>query len=51
VRAAMVKLKDTPKGREILKGVNPNATALVPAADTDYDNLRQVLKALGQLGK
>jgi phosphonate transport system substrate-binding protein len=51
VRVAMVKLKDTPKGREILKAVNPNATALVPAADTDYDNLRQVLKALGQLGK
>jgi phosphonate transport system substrate-binding protein len=51
VRAAMAKLKDTPEGREILKGVNPNTTALVPAVDTDYDNLRQVLKALGQLGK
>ena len=51
VRVAMVKLKDTPRGREILKAVNPNATALVPAVDTDYDNLRQVLKALGQLGK
>lgn len=50
VRTAMLKLKDTPRGREILKAINPNTTALVPAADADYDNLRQVLKALGQLG-
>jgi phosphonate transport system substrate-binding protein len=51
IRAAMVKLKYTPEGREILKAVNPKTTALVPAADTDYDNLRQILKALGQLDK
>lgn len=50
VRTAMLRLKDTPRGREILKAINPNTTALVPAADADYDNLRDVLKALGQLG-
>ena len=51
LRSAMLRLKDTPGGREILEAIKPHTTALVPAVDTDYDNLRQVLKALGQLGK
>lgn len=51
LRSAMLKLKDTPGGREILEAIKPHTTALVPAADADYDNLRQVLKALGQLNR
>ena len=51
LRSAMLRLKDTPDGREILEAIKPHTTALVPAADTDYDNLRQVLKALGQLDR
>ena len=51
LRSAMLRLKDTPGGREILETIKPHTTALVPAVDTDYDNIRQVLKALGQLGK
>jgi len=51
LRSAMLKLKDTSGGREILEAIKPHTTALVPAADADYDNLRQVLKALGKLGK
>jgi len=51
LRNAMLKLKDTPGGREILEAIKPHTTALVPAVDADYDNLRQVLKALGKLGK
>jgi phosphonate transport system substrate-binding protein len=51
LRSAMLKLKDTPGGREILEAIKPHTTALVPAVDADYDNLRQVLKALGKLGK
>ncbi len=51
LRSAMLRLKDTPGGREILEAIKPHTTALVPAADTDYDNLRQVLKALGQLNR
>jgi len=51
LRSAMLRLKDTPGGREILEAIKPHTTALVPATDTDYDNLRQVLKALGQLNR
>lgn len=51
LRSAMLKLKDTPGGREILEAIKPHTTALVPAADADYDNLRQVLKALGQMNR
>jgi len=51
LRSAMLRLKDTPGGREILEAIKPHTTALVPAVDADYDNLRQVLKALGKLGK
>jgi ABC-type phosphate/phosphonate transport system substrate-binding protein len=51
LRSAMLRLKDAPGGREILEAIKPHTTALVPAVDADYDNLRQVLKALGKLGK
>jgi len=51
LRNAMFTLKDTPGGREILEAIKPHTTALVPAMDADYDNLRQVLNALGKLGK
>jgi phosphonate transport system substrate-binding protein len=51
LRNAMFRLKDTPGGRGILEAIKPHTTALVPAVDADYDNLRQVLIALGKLGK
>ena len=40
---ALLTLKDTEAGRAILNRVHPGTTALVPAQDTDYDNLRAML--------
>ncbi|MEK7206602.1 MAG: phosphate/phosphite/phosphonate ABC transporter substrate-binding protein [Pseudomonadota bacterium] len=51
LRSAMLRLKDSPGGREILEAIKPHTTALGSGVDADYDNLRQVMKALGTLEK
>ncbi|MBI3546051.1 MAG: phosphate/phosphite/phosphonate ABC transporter substrate-binding protein [Gammaproteobacteria bacterium] len=43
LRRALLQMKDTPKGQAIMAAIHPNMTALVPAADTDYDSLRVIL--------
>lgn len=50
VRAALYRLSDTPEGREILNGIKQGTTAMAPVTDTDYDNLRAVLKQLSEHG-
>lgn len=44
VQKALLGLKDRPEGREILAAIQKGLTALVPAEDREYDNLRAVLK-------
>jgi phosphonate transport system substrate-binding protein len=48
IRQAMLGLGRSPDGAAILKSINPRTTALVTVTDDDYNNLRQVLKALGK---
>ena len=48
IRQAMLALGNTPDGDRILHAINPQATALVTVMDSDYNNLRQVLKAIGK---
>ena len=46
IRQAMLALDNAPDGERILRAINPQATALVTVADSDYNNLRQILKGL-----
>jgi len=50
VLTALRELRNRPGGPEILGAVQKNLSALVPAADGDYDNLRAVLKELKAAG-
>ena len=50
VRTALYQLSDTQQGRMILSNIKQGVTALVPVADADYDNLRDVLKLLSEHG-
>lgn len=49
-RAAMLALKDAPGGKEILEAIKPFTTGLVPAKDSDYDSMREILRALEKTG-
>ncbi len=51
LRQALWHLKDTPKGTALMEGVHKGMTALVPAADKDYDSLRTILRAVGTTGR
>lgn len=46
LRAALLRLKALPEGAAIMQSIKKDMTALIPAADNDYDNLRTVVKAL-----
>lgn len=46
LRAALLRLKTLPEGAAIMQSIKKDMTALIPAADNDYDNLRTVVKAL-----
>jgi phosphonate transport system substrate-binding protein len=46
LRAALLRLKSLPEGAAIMRSIKKDMTALIPAADSDYDNLRTVVKAL-----
>ncbi len=50
VRRALLGLRDAPGGAAILDRLHKGATGLVPAADSDYDNLREILRALAAAG-
>jgi len=50
VKNALYRLSASPEGRAILSGLKRGITGMVPAQDADYDNLREVLKTLGDLG-
>ena len=46
LRKALYNLKNTSEGEEIMKRIKGTMTAMVPAKDGDYNNLRHILKAL-----
>lgn len=50
LRDALYWLRDTEEGRDILKGIKSTLTALVPAAEGDYDNLANILTTLRMKG-
>ena len=50
VRQALLGLKDRPEGRAILGAIQKDLSALVPATDSEYANLRAVLKELETVG-
>jgi len=50
MRTALYRLKDTPQGAHIMNTIKKDTSAMVPAADSDYDSLRDILKALEALG-
>lgn len=50
VQQALLGLKDRPEGKEILAAIQKNLGALVPAENSEYDNLRAVLKELKAAG-
>lgn len=51
LRQALWHLKNTPKGIALMEGVHKGMTALVPAADKDYDTLRTIVRAVGTTGR
>jgi phosphonate transport system substrate-binding protein len=44
VRRTLLDLSRTPEGRHVLEAIQPGLTALVPAQDSDYDNLRALMR-------
>jgi phosphonate transport system substrate-binding protein len=50
VREALYQLKDTPEGQTILSRIKKRLTGMVPVQDSDYDNLRDILKTLHRHG-
>jgi len=51
IRALMLSMKGDIQGRAVLQKIRPNATGLVPAADGDYDSLREIMKRSGLAGR
>jgi phosphonate transport system substrate-binding protein len=49
LQRAMWDLHYTPEGRQILNAIKKGTTALVPVQDSDYANLREILRATGEL--
>ncbi len=46
LRSALYSLKNTEEGKKILREIKKTMTAMVPAKDEDYDNLRNILRVL-----
>lgn len=46
LRQALLRLGETPAGRDLLKRLHPGLTALIPAQDSDYDTLRVMVRAV-----
>ncbi|MDE2342281.1 MAG: phosphate/phosphite/phosphonate ABC transporter substrate-binding protein [Betaproteobacteria bacterium] len=43
LQTALLALNDIPEGRSIMEAIHPGMSALVPAEDNDYANLRHIL--------
>lgn len=50
LRAALLSLRDSAQGRQVLEGMEKGLTALVPVKDSDYDPLRAILRYLADRG-
>ena len=50
LREALYALRDSERGRAILRRIKKSMTGMVPARDADYDNLRTILRTLGDRG-
>ena len=50
LREGLLLLRDNPAGGTIMRSIKPAVTALVPVNDTDYDNLRAILRELKENG-
>jgi len=50
LQEALYHLKDNEEGRKVLSTVRDHLTGMVPAADSDYDNLRIILQRLKKEG-
>lgn len=50
IRAAFLRLNYAPDGKKIMSAIKPSITAMVGVKDSDYDNLRIILKKLRELG-
>ncbi len=46
MRKALLDLKSDPNGIRIMRAINKDMSAMVPVVDADYDNLRQIQRAL-----
>ncbi|SCZ59983.1 phosphate/phosphite/phosphonate ABC transporter substrate-binding protein [Thiohalomonas denitrificans] len=51
LRAALLKLPQTPDGEEVLRAIKPDLTGLVPIHNRQYDALRQMLQSIGTAGE
>lgn len=50
IRKAMLSLHQQPNGINILHAIKKTMTGMVPANDSDYNNLRQILEELASIG-
>ena len=50
LRGGILQLGDTPEGGTIMRAMKPSLTSLVPVEDSDYENLRAIIKELRGLG-
>jgi phosphonate transport system substrate-binding protein len=50
LRQALCNLKNEPNGRLIMESIKEDMTGMIPAQDHDYDNLREILRALDKEG-
>jgi len=50
LRKALIGLNNRPEGKQILSTIQKNLGALVPAKDSEYDNLREILQVLKKAG-
>jgi phosphonate transport system substrate-binding protein len=51
LRRVLFELKDTPEGIAVMRGINTKMTGLVPAADSDYDPIREILDTVAHAPK
>jgi len=50
LKEALLRLKDNKEGRAIMLKIQETLTGIVPAADSDYDNLRVIIRTLEKSG-
>lgn len=50
LRTLLLQLHTEPRGSLILQAITPGVTQLLPVQDSDYDNLRQILRKLQEIG-